>query len=94
MIKSFRDKDAEALFNGKACHKKWRSFERPARRKLLMVDAAQVLQDLTCPPGNKLEPLEGDRLGQHSIHINKKNRVCFEWKDGNAYNVEVVVDYH
>jgi len=58
-----------------------------------MVNAAKELKDLACPPGNQLEALKGDRLGQHSIRINDQYRVCFIWKDGDAYDVEVV-DYH
>jgi len=93
MIKSFRTTADRALFEGDKCHRKWRAIERQARRKLLMVSAAAELMDLTRPPGNRLEPLKGDRLGQHSIRINDQYRVCFTWNEGNAYNVEIV-DYH
>lgn len=58
-----------------------------------MLDAAQTLQDLRSPPGNRLEKLSGDREGQHSIRINDQWRICFRWKDGNAYDVEIT-DYH
>lgn len=58
-----------------------------------MLDAAQALQDLRVPPGNRLEKLSGDRKGQHSIRINDQWRICFRWKDGNAYDVEIT-DYH
>jgi len=62
-------------------------------RKLVAVDAAEQLEDLRVPPGNRLEKLKGDRAGQHSIRINDQWRVCFRWRDGNAYDVEIV-DYH
>ena len=62
-------------------------------RKLVAVDAAEELSDLRVPPGNRLEKLRGDRSGQHSIRVNEQWRICFRWKDGNAYEVEIV-DYH
>jgi len=62
-------------------------------RKLVAVDAAEQLDDLRVPPGNRLEKLRGDRAGQHSIRVNEQWRICFRWKDGNAYDVEIV-DYH
>lgn len=62
-------------------------------RKLVAVDAAELLEDLRVPPGNRLEKLKGDRAGQHSIRINDQWRICFRWKDGNAHDVEIV-DYH
>jgi len=93
MIKSFRENRTEALFHTGQGDKKWQSFERVARRKLLMVDAASSLRDLKSPPANKLEALKDDRTGQHAIRINGQYRVCFVWADGNAHNVEVV-DYH
>lgn len=64
-----------------------------ARRKLAILDAANVLDDLRSPPGNCLEPLSGDRAGQHSIRVNKQWRLCFAWHDDDAYDVEIV-DYH
>ena len=64
-----------------------------AFRKLLAINAAKELRDLRVPPGNELEPLKGDRVGQHSIRVNNQFRICFVWKDGNAENVEIV-DYH
>lgn len=93
MIKSFRDRRTEALFKGGAGDKKWQSFERVARRKLMMVDAAGALHDLKAPPNNKLEALGRDRMGQHAIRINDQYRVCFRWVDLHAYDVEIV-DYH
>ena len=64
-----------------------------ARRKLRMLNNARVLNDLRVPPANRLEALHGDRKGQHSIRINDQWRICFLWKDGDAYDVEIV-DYH
>lgn len=93
MIKSFRDNRTEALFNTGHGDRKWRSFERVARRKLLLVDAALSLHDLKAPPNNKLEALKRERAGQHAIRINDQYRVCFRWADGHAYDVEVT-DYH
>ncbi len=70
-----------------------RPLQRAALRKLLLLDAAESLDDLRVPPGNRLEKLAGDREGQYSIRINDQYRVCFRWKGGEAYDVEVV-DYH
>lgn len=92
MIKSFRDKNTEALFNDRLV-KKFQAFERPARRKLYFLHSAKILQDLLIPPGNRLEGLSGDREGQYSIRINDQWRICFRWLDDNAYDVEIV-DYH
>ena len=94
MIGSWRDPEAEALFEGGRGHGSWQSFLRVARRKLLMLEAAKRLEDLRKPPRNMLEPLKGKRLGQHSIRINDQYRVCFRWGDDNkAYDIEIV-DYH
>ncbi len=68
-------------------------LQRVALRKLVMLDAAETLSDLRVPPANRLEKLSGDREGQHSIRINERWRICFVWKEGDAYGVEVV-DYH
>ncbi|HEU5298760.1 MAG TPA: type II toxin-antitoxin system RelE/ParE family toxin, partial [bacterium] len=67
--------------------------QRTARRKLAMIDAAETLQDLRVPPGNRLEKLTGDREGQYSIRINDQWRICFRWEGNNAYDVEIT-DYH
>ena len=67
--------------------------EMAARRKLRMLDTATELRDLASPPGNRIEALHGERRGQYSIRVNEQWRVCFGWRDGNAYNVEIV-DYH
>ena len=92
MIRSFRCKDTERLFQRESV-RRFKAIERVARRKLEMIDAAQNLQDLKVPPGNRLEALKGDRKGQHSIRINDQWRVCFVWTDGAAEHVEIV-DYH
>lgn len=93
MIKSFKDAATEAAFNGRSPKGFPSQIVRPAMRKLVMVHAAKVLDDLKSPPGNKLHPLTGDRAGQHAIWINDQFRVCFVWKDGDAYDVEIT-DYH
>jgi proteic killer suppression protein len=92
MIKSFACKDTEALFHEIAV-RRYQAIERQARRKLLYLHSVRNLQDLSRPPGNKLEALKGNRKGQHSIRINDQWRICFQWRDGNAFNVEIV-DYH
>ena len=92
MIRSFRSRETEALFADLEVPR-FRSFERIARRKLLYLHRASVLQDLQVPPGNRLEALKGDRKGQYSIRINDKWRICFVWRHGDAYEVEIV-DYH
>jgi proteic killer suppression protein len=92
MIHSYADKHTEQLANHERV-KCFQHIERTALRKLYLIDAATELSDLTVPPGNKLESLSGDRLGQYSIRINSQYRICFNWADGGAYNVEIV-DYH
>jgi proteic killer suppression protein len=92
MIVSFKDKNAEALFDDRPVAR-LRAIERQARRKLLYLNAATELEQLRLPPGNRLEALKGDRKGQHSIRINDQWRICFRWRDGNAHEVEIV-DYH
>ena len=93
MIRSFRDRDTERLFARQATPRLPPKIHRVAQRKLAMLDAANQLADLRVPPGNRLEQLTGDRLGQHSIRINDQWRICFRWHDDNAYDVEIV-DYH
>lgn len=92
MVKSFRCKDTENLFDDVNV-KKFRSISRAARIKLEVLNAAVSLNSLRVPPGNRLEQLKGNRRGQHSIRINDQWRICFTWKDENAYDVEIV-DYH
>jgi proteic killer suppression protein len=92
MIRSFRCRDTEALFDDKFS-RRFRAIERVARRKLDYLAAARTLDDLRSPPANRLEALRGDRAGQYSIRINDQFRLCFRWKAGDAYDVEIV-DYH
>ena len=92
MIRSFRCRDTEALFNDRDVPR-FRTFERIARRKLLYLHRARRLDDLRVPPGNRLEALKGNRKGQYSIRVNDQYRICFTWKEGNAGDVEIV-DYH
>ena len=93
MIKSFRDRETEALFRRESSRKLPPEIQRTALRKILMIDAATALQDLRVPPGNRLETLHGDRNGQYSIRINDQWRICFRWHGGDAYELEVT-DYH
>jgi len=93
MIKSFRDKEAERIWNGFVTKKLPRSIQDVARRKLRMINNAASLDDLKVPPANRLQGLKGKRRGQHSVRINQQWRVCFRWSAGNAFDVEIV-DYH
>ncbi len=93
MIKSFKDRDAERLFRRERVKRLGADVQRTALRKLRMLDAATLLNDLRIPPANRLEKLKGDRAGQHSIRINQQWRVCFNWRAGHAFDVEIV-DYH
>jgi len=92
VIRSFRDADARRLFQGVAS-RRLRPVARVAQRKLMQLHAATKLEDLAVFPGNRLERLEGDRKGQHSIRVNERLRVCFRWEEGDAFDVEIV-DYH
>ncbi len=93
MIKSFAEKRTVAIFSGYAVKGLPGQIQRRARAKLLAVDAAAKLEDLRVPPGNRLEPLRGDRRGQHSIRVNDQWRICFAWRNEDAWDVEIV-DYH
>ncbi len=93
MIKSFRDKETEKIFNRQFSGKLQHHIQRVARKKLVILDAAPELTDLRIPPGNQLEALKGNRKGQYSIRINDQWRICFKWSDGDAYDVEIT-DYH
>jgi toxin HigB-1 len=92
MIKSFRCRDTEDLFHDRSVGR-FRAIERAARRKLEILHAAERLEDLRAPPGNRLESLKGNRAGQCSIRINDQWRICFAWKGKDAFGVEIV-DYH
>jgi len=93
VIRSFKNKTTEAIFDGVFVKGVGGQIQQRAREKLKYVDAASDLRDLAVPPSNQLEALKGDRKGQYSIRINKQWRICFKWKDGDAFDVEVV-DYH
>ena len=93
MIKGFRDRHTGDVFQRRATKRFGPDTQRVALRKLLQLDAATRLETLAVPPGNKLEALIDDRLGQHSIRVNDQWRLCFVWRDGDAYDVEIV-DYH
>ena len=92
MIQSFRSTETEDLFHYQNS-KRFRAFERVALRKLLQLHAATELRILVSPPGNQLEALRGGRKGQHSIRINEQWRICFVWRNGHCFDVEIV-DYH
>lgn len=93
MIKSFADKRTAAIFAGYAVRDLPPQIQRRARAKLMAIDAASRLDDLRVPPGNRLEALSGNRQGQHSIRINDQWRICFIWRESEAWDVEIV-DYH
>jgi len=93
MIRSFKSKLTETVSAGKTPKRFPASLVRSAQRKLVMIDSANELNDLKSPPGNKLEALKGNRKWQYSIRINDQWRICFEWIEGHAENVEIV-DYH
>ena len=93
MILGFRDRETEAVWRGEVSRRLPREIQQVARRKLRMISNAKTLQDLRVPPANRLEPLKGERKAQWSIRVNDQWRICFEWADGGATNVEIV-DYH
>ncbi len=94
MIRTYRNKSVQALFeDGTRIKGMSTNIQRKAVIKLQMLHAAEKLQNLRVPPGNRLESLAGNRKGQHSIRINDQYRVCFVWRSGNAYEVEIA-DYH
>jgi toxin HigB-1 len=93
MIRSFADVETETVWSGRRSRKLPPDIQATALRKLRLVNQAQVLQDLRVPPGNRLEPLKGNRAGQHSVRINDQWRICFVWQDGGPRDVEIV-DYH
>ena len=93
MIRSFGDKETERLWRRERTRSIDPRIQRVALRKLVLLDAAETLEDLRVPPGNRLEALHGDRATQHSIRINQQWRVCFTWTDAGPADVEIV-DYH
>ena len=92
MIQSFKDADTKELYE-RGSSRRWATIRAIALRKLDQIEAAINLSNLRVPPGNRLEPLKGDRIGQHSIRINDQYRICFVWKDDGAHDVEIA-DYH
>ena len=93
MIKSFRCKETNKLFGGRFSKRLPPEIQKRSKMRLDRIDAAIALDDLLVPPSHRLEALERDRKGEHSIRINDQWRVCFIWKDGNVYGVEIT-DYH
>ena len=93
MIQDFRCKETEKIWKGKSSRRFPADIQRVALRKLMQLSAAEKLDDMRVPPGNRLEALKGNRAGRHSIRIIDQWRICFVWKDGHALEVEIV-DYH
>lgn len=93
MIKSFRDAETEKVFNRRSSRRLPQDIQTVALRKLRMISNALDLADLRSPPANRLEQLAGDRHGQYSVRINDQWRICFAWRDGDAFDVEIC-DYH
>lgn len=93
MIRSFGDKATALVFQGSLPRGMAKDLAQAARRKLAMLEAAERLEDLRVPPGNRLEALRGDRAGQHSIRINGQWRIVFVWRDDGPHEVEII-DYH
>jgi proteic killer suppression protein len=93
VIKSFKEDETEKVFNRFHSRRLPSDIQQVALRKLRMLNNAISLTDLRIPPANRLEKLRGDRQGQHSIRINERWRICFEWRDEDAHDVEIV-DYH
>ncbi len=93
MIISFRDSETQKVWERLASKRFSPDIQRLAQRRLLLLDAAEILQDLRIPPGNRLEALKGKRKGQHSIRVNDQWRICFTWTKNGPQNVEIV-DYH
>jgi proteic killer suppression protein len=92
LIRSFRDKETKAIFE-RRWSRQFQQIAAVALRRLVQIDNAEEIRDLRSPPANRLESLKGDRTGQYSVHINDKYRVCFRWKSGDAFDVEIA-DYH
>jgi proteic killer suppression protein len=93
VIISFRDSETQKVWERLASKRFSPDIQRLAQRRLLLLDAAEILQDLRIPPGNRLEALKGKRKGQHSIRVNDQWRICFTWTKNGPQNVEIV-DYH
>lgn len=93
VLRSFRDKGTTAVWARRHARKLDKTLQRTALRKLTILDAAESLDDLRVPPGNRLEKLKGDRVGEYSIRINDQWRICFRWTDAGPEDVEIA-DYH
>jgi proteic killer suppression protein len=93
LIRSFHDRDTEAIFLRQGRVRRFQSVSSVALRKLVQIDSAEELRDLAAPPANRLEALKGNRAGQYSIRINDQYRICFRWNAGYAFDVEIA-DYH
>lgn len=93
MLKSFKDRETEKVWQGTISRRLPHDIQQTARRKLRVLNNVRSLDDLRAPPSNRLEALKGNRKGQHSIRVNDQWRICFVWKDGDAHDVEIV-DYH
>jgi proteic killer suppression protein len=93
VIRSFRDAETETIWSGRRSRRLPPDIQDTALRKLRLLNAAKRLEDMTVPPGNRLEALSGNRKGEHSIRINQQWRICFLWRDGGADDVEIC-DYH
>jgi proteic killer suppression protein len=93
VIRNFKDKEAQKIFERQRSRKLPGDIQQVALRKLRMLNRAETLQDLKVPPANRLEALKGDRQGQYSIRINAQWRICFQWENGEALDVEII-DYH
>jgi toxin HigB-1 len=92
LIRSFGDKETEAIFERRRV-RRFQQIAEVALRRLVQVDSAEDIRDLRSPPANRLETLKGDRAGQYSVRINDQYRICFGWKGGDAFDVEIT-DYH
>lgn len=92
MIRSFHDKDTEALYEGRNV-RKFQAFRKQAERRMQILDSAAAIEDLMLLPSNRFEALSGDRKGQYSIRINEQWRICFEWREDGPHSVEIA-DYH
>jgi proteic killer suppression protein len=93
VIQDFRCQETEKIWKGKSSRRLLADIQRIALRELTQLSAAENLNDLRVPPGNRLEALKGNLAGRHSIRINDQWRICFVWKDGHAHEVEII-DYH
>lgn len=93
MVRTFKNKDTEAIFNGRFVKSLDNQIQQRAREKLKYLGSAADLRDLMIPTSNQLEALKGDRAGQYSIRVNQRWRICFKWQNGDAFDVEIV-DYH